>query len=107
MKGVDWEKVHASIIGKKRAIKHILSEMCEARGSCVVIHDNPLRIEIHDSRILFLVDDEIAGILSKEGMEILDSKAEKEIEYWCIALSSLGFKRYSIKKSSQNISSLE
>ncbi len=95
---MEWEKVLANIIERKHAIRHILSEVCEERGNCIVIHDNPLRIEIYDKEILFLIEDEIAGILGKDGIKIMDSKAEKEIEYWCIALSSPGFKRYSIKK---------
>jgi len=95
---VDWNEILESILQKKQAIKFITKEFCEEKGDCVVIYDNPLKIEIYEKEIRFVVEDEIAGILSNDGMSILNKEAEKEIEYWCIALSSLGFKRYSIKK---------
>ncbi len=95
---MDWKETLEIILEKKHAIRHILKDVCHEVDGCVVIHDSPMKIEIHEREIIFLVDDEIAGILSHDGIKILNAKAEKEIEYWCTALSSLGFKRYSIKR---------
>jgi len=95
---VEWSEIFETILQKKQAIGLILKEFCEDNGNCIIIHDNPLKIEIHEREIRFVIEDEIAGILSCEGLKILNREAEKEIEYWCVALSSPGFKRYSIKR---------
>ncbi len=95
---VEWEEILRTILERRYAIKHIMREICEERQGCIIIHDNPLRIELREREVYFIVEDEIAGILSESGLEIMNTQAEKEIEYWCVALSSPGFKRYSIRK---------
>ena len=107
-KTVEWKKVLRTILERRHVIGHIMGEVCEKRHGRIIIYDNPMKIEIREREVCFLIEDEIAGILTEKGLEIINNQAEKEIEYWCVALSSPGFKRYSIKrKCSQNISSLE
>ncbi len=93
---MDWRKVYNKIISSKSTLKNLLGDKATSDG--ILIYDPPLSIEIKDDAVLFLLNNEISAILDKSGLSIFDEEVRKEVEYWCIALSSLGFKRYRIKQ---------
>ncbi len=95
---MDWQRAFRRILEIRPALKMIMKDRCFERGNCLVILDNPLEIELHDREVRFLVNGELAGILSENGLDIFEDEARKEIEYWCIALTSPGFRRFAIKR---------
>lgn len=95
---MEWSRVFGKIMEIKPYVELIVKDRCIKRGDCVVIYDNPLEIELHNDCVRFLLENETAGILTANGLEIFEERAREEIEYWCIALSSTGFKRFSIKR---------
>lgn len=95
---MEWEWALKRIVELKPALRLIMKDRCVDRGNCLVIFDNPLEIEVYEKEVRFLVDGELAGLLSENGLEILDESARQEIEYWCVALTSPGFKRFTIRR---------
>lgn len=95
---MDWQRAFRRILEIRPALKMIMRERCVEKENCLVILDNPLEIEVHDREVRFLVDGELAGLLSEKGLEVFEDSARKEIEYWCVALTSPGFRRFTIKK---------
>ncbi len=95
---MEWSRIFSRIMEVKSYVKFIMKDRCINRGDCIVIFDNPLEIELHNDCVKFIVKDDTAGVLTANGLEIFDESAREEIEYWCIALSSTGFKRFSIKR---------
>jgi len=95
---VEWQGTLRRILEVKPALRVIMRERCVERGDCLVIMDGPLEIEIGSRDVRFVVEGELAGLLSESGLEVFDEDAREEIEYWCVALTSPGFKRFTIKR---------
>lgn len=94
----DWADRFRKIVSSKDYIGLIYRNICEFNGKNLTVYDFPIRIEISDNSIVFYLMDSLAGILDENGLQIFEEVAKDEIEGWCIALSSPGFKRYSIKR---------
>ena len=94
---MDWNEVYERIISSRKALKGLLRDKAIERGNILIIQDPPIEIEIKDNEIRFMLEGELSAILDEGGLTILDDVIEEDVKYWCIALSSLGFKRYRIK----------
>ncbi|AIY91280.1 hypothetical protein [Geoglobus acetivorans] len=93
-----WEEIYRRVQTIKPALKLLMKDRCIEKGSVILIPDGPLDIEIRTKDVRFYLHGELAGILDEKGLMIIIDEAKTEIENWCVALSSPGFKRYSIKK---------
>jgi len=94
---VNWNEIYRKIISSRNALKGLLRNKAIEMGNVLIIQDPPVEIEIKDNEIRFMLEGELSAILDKDGLTILDDAIEEEVKYWCVALSSLGFKRYRIK----------
>lgn len=77
-------------------LKKILSSRAVCEEDSIVIYDGPLKIVIRRDRVDFYVYDEYHGFVSKSEKNLSDL-VEKEAELWLKALSSLKFKRFSVR----------
>lgn len=96
----DWGAICSKIIDYFDILKKILSDRAVCSENQVIIFDPPYTIKIlkQEEMIVFQLDDEDVAVLSKKGLVANDDETEKFVEEWCTALTSLGFKRYLIKK---------
>jgi len=94
---VEWCEIYRKIVSSKRALKNVLRDKAIETGDVLLIQDPPIEIEIGDDAIRFTLDGELSAILDENGLTVIDDAVKKEVEYWCVALSSLGFKRYRIR----------
>ena len=98
-----WNEIYKRIISSRKALKSLLKEKATERGNVLLIQDPPIEIEIKDNEIRFMLEGELSAVLDEGGLTILDDVIKEEVEYWCIALSSLGFKRYRIKDTPRDL----
>ncbi len=89
-----WSKAYYKIINSKKALKNLLKERVVENSNSLIIYEPPLSIEIRGDEIIFFIENEISAILDEKGLSIFEEDVRSEIEDWCVALSSLGFKRY-------------
>ncbi len=78
------------------ALKKLLAGRGECEGDRVVIYDDPIVIEITPREIVFLIDDEVHGVISRDRFYLSD-EVRFEAESWLRGLTSLKFKRYVLK----------
>ncbi len=98
-----WNEIYKRIISSRNALKSLLKEKATERGNVLLIQDPPIEIEIKDNEIRFMLEGELSAVLDEGGLTILDDVIKEEVKYWCIALSSLGFKRYRIKYTPRDL----
>jgi len=99
---VEWREIYERIKSSKKALRSLLKGKAIEVGDKITIQDPPMEIEIGD-KIRFLLNGELSAILDEDGLTIIDEAVKEEVKYWCIALSSLGFKRYRIRDSPQDL----
>jgi hypothetical protein len=91
-----WEKIFDSF--------DVLKKMLEDRAICtddhIEIFDPPFSIKIlKEERIIFFQLDGVnIAILDGGGLQLHSEDVKDFVEDWCVALTSLGFKRYFVKK---------
>ncbi len=95
---MEWKDVFEKICVSFDALKEVLKDRGEIVGESIIIYDPPLKIIIERKRICFEMDEEMIAILDNNGILIFDDIARDEIEMWCKALSSLGFKRFRMRR---------
>ena len=95
---VDWKNVFEKIRGRKTILERILGDKAIKIGDCLVIYDDPIEIRIESERISFYLNDELAAFIDERGICFLDESVKEEVEMWCKALTSPGFKKYRIKR---------
>jgi hypothetical protein len=99
--GLNFENIRDSvckILDSFDSLRKILAERYECSSEKIVILDEPLRIEIERERIRFWIDEEEHGILGRDYIH-LSEEVEFEAISWIEGLSSLKFKRYSLRKN--------
>jgi hypothetical protein len=86
------------ILDSFEILKRILSDKAICEDDRIVIHDPPFTIQIlkREEMIIFQVEDRDVAVLTKDRAEI-DSDYRDYVEEWCLALTSLGFKRFILK----------
>ena len=91
------EKVR-KILDSFDSLKKILSESAICRENEIVIYDPPFTIKIlkREEMIIFQLEDEEIAVLTKESV-IVDKDYREYVDSWCLALTSLSFKRYLLK----------
>jgi len=102
----DWKTICNKIISYFDILKKILSDRAVCSENQITIYDPPYTIKILklEEMIVFQLNDEDVAVLSKKGLVAKDPEIRKFVEEWCTALTSLGFKRYLIKKNSRSSS---
>ncbi|MCS7121739.1 MAG: hypothetical protein NZ895_03960 [Archaeoglobaceae archaeon] len=77
-------------------LKRLLSSRALCEEDRIVICDEPLKIIIRRDRIDFYVYDEYHGFVSSSTKK-MSKEVEKEAKLWLKALSSLKFRRFSVR----------
>ena len=79
-------------------LKKILSDSAICRENEIIIYDPPFTIKIlkREEMIIFQLEDEEIAVLTKERV-IVDKDYRDYVDNWCLALTSLSFKRYLLK----------
>lgn len=97
---MNWEVVCKKILGHFDVLRKMLKDRAICSDNHMVIFDPPFTVKIlrHEGIIVFQLGDKDVAILSKNGLIAEDGEMEKFVEEWCTALSSLGFRRYLVKK---------
>jgi|Deesub1362A_J573_1020465.scaffolds.fasta_scaffold02643_3 hypothetical protein len=92
-----WRKIFDSF--------DFLSKILEGKAICyedsIEIFDPPYTIKIlkKDKIVTFYLDSVCIATLNKNGLDAIEEDGVEElVDEWCMALTSLGFKRYSLKK---------
>jgi len=80
-------------------LRKILSDSAICRENEIIIYDPPFTIKIlkREEMIVFQLEDEDIAVLTKEKV-IINKDYQDYVNSWCLALSSLGFKRYILKR---------
>jgi hypothetical protein len=78
-------------------LKKILSDKGYSSNDRIVVFDDPLEIIIKRDAVIFVVDGEEEGIITRNQVELSERVREEAIQ-WLESLSFLKFKRYSLKK---------
>ena len=105
MKGKEKElgKMCCEILDSLDSVAKVVS--CgELVGDRLIIYDPPYELEIgggKGGRIVLKEGDEEVAILTPLGVEFVRSEEDlKVLEDWCIALTSLSFRRFVVKRRS-------
>jgi hypothetical protein len=100
----DWEMTCKKIMDCFDALKRMLKDRAVCSNDCILIFDLPFTIRIlkQEEIIVFQLENEDVAVLSREGLKARDEEVELFVKEWCKALTSLGFKRYIIKKIPSN-----
>jgi 16S rRNA G966 N2-methylase RsmD len=79
-------------------LKKILNDKAICEDDRIVIFDPPFTIQIlkREEMIIFQLEDRDVAILTKDRVEV-DEEYKDYVEEWCLALTSLGFKRFILK----------
>ena len=79
-------------------LKKILSNSAICSENEIIIYDPPFTIKIlkREEMIIFQLEDEDIAVLTKEDVRI-DKDYQDYVDSWCLALTSLSFKRYLLK----------
>jgi len=80
-------------------LRKILSDSAICRENEIIIYDPPFTIKIlkREEMIVFQLEDEDIAVLTKEKV-MINKDYQDYVNSWCLALSSLGFKRYILKR---------
>ncbi len=95
---VDWKQVYKKISERREILEKILGEKAVKIGETLIIYDEPIEIRIERERVSFYLDDELAAFIDESGAYFIDERVKEEVELWCKALTSLGFKKYRIRR---------
>jgi hypothetical protein len=87
------------ILENFEVLKKFLRNRAICRDDEIVICDPPITIRIlkKEEMIVFSCNDEDVAIISRDKCKI-DKGFEGVVEEWCTALTTLGFKRYILKR---------
>lgn len=79
-------------------LRKILNNSAICRENEIIIYDPPFTIKIlrREEMIIFQLEDEEIAVLTKENVNI-NKDYQDYVDSWCLALASLGFKRYLLK----------
>jgi len=96
-KSANLEGMCSEILASLDRIAKVIS--CgETYGDALLIYDPPYVLEVGKGRIVLKEGDEEVAILTPEGVEYARSEEETKIlEEWCVALTSLSFRRFFVK----------
>jgi len=103
---VDWVIKKEKIFDSYDILKKMLSGNAICCEDYIEIFDPPYAVKLvkKERRVTFSENGKSIAILDDRGLKILtENDVVKIIEGWCIALTSLGFKRYSLKIKKQDI----
>ncbi len=89
----------SKVIGQFEELKKVLRDWAIVRENEIRIIDPPLTITISkvERSITFEVDGECVAVLTEENSDVKEGYREV-VEEWLTALTSLGFKRYLLKR---------
>lgn len=99
---MDWVARNGKIFDSYDILRKMLSKNTICCESYIEIFDPPYTVKLikEERKITFSENGKKIAILDNSGLKI-HTKPKKEIikivDEWCIALTSLGFKRYSLK----------
>jgi len=100
LQDVEWVTAWSKIFDSYDVLKKVLSEKAICHRSCIEIFDPPYTILIQkeEKTIYFQLDGQVVALLNERGLETASDDINNFVVEWCTALTSLGFKRYSVKK---------
>jgi hypothetical protein len=90
----------AKILDSFESLKKILKEKAICENDRITIFDPPFKIQIlKDLRVIQLCyDDDIIATASADDFNACDGEAELILDEWLRTLTSVGYKRFLIKK---------
>ncbi len=94
---MELEDLAEKVLKNLDQLKNILKDKVVHTEEGLVIFDDPLKMIIKKDLIEFYVNEEYCGFVSSSQCEISD-EVEFEARLWLEAMSSLKFKRFSLKR---------
>jgi len=96
----EWITTWNKIFDSYDILKKMLSEKAICCKDCIEIFDPPytIRIQKKDKTVYFQLDGRVVALLNKQGLQVISDDIGEFVDEWCTALTSLGFKRYSVKR---------
>lgn len=97
---MEWTVAWSKIFDSYDILKKMLSEKAICYRNCIEIFDPPYTILIQkeEKTVYFQLDGKIVALLNEKGLYTSSDDVGDFVSEWCTALTSLGFKRYSVKK---------
>ncbi len=85
------------VLSSRDAIERVVS--CgEKVDDVFLIYDPPYTLEVGRNRIVLKEGEEEVAVLTPEGVEYSKAEDLKLLEEWCVALTSLSFRRFIVKR---------
>ena len=94
---MDPKELASKIFDSFEYLKKILSNRAYCDEDKIIIFDDPIQIVIKRDSITFLVDGIEEGVVTRNNV-VLSEKIKDEAIMWLEGLSSLKFRRYSLKR---------
>lgn len=94
---MELEDLAEKVLKNLEQLKNVLKDKAVNTEEGLVIFDDPLKMVIKKDLIEFYIDEEYRGFVSSSKCEISD-EVEFEARLWLEAMSSLKFKRFSLKR---------
>ena len=98
---LDWKHVCVKIIDSFDLLKQLLREKAFCSENRICIPDPPYLIEIlKKEELIVLRKNEDIAIVGREGLKSFCANEDdiRVLEEWCLALSTLSFRRYIARK---------